>query len=194
MTSREQDLPTKHDQAYERAIQLYRESRIWELTDAGFIMINGQYQRQLFTKEEFTALSLRWMTLPPPYNSVRRSVTISEDVARELPRLSSPQKIKYAMSLGWSLIGLRLDDIFSKPTPPYRETLKFNQQTPGMYFTMYRDEFLYRLILAHLEDDVINLAAGDGQDSIPWITSFTEEVGKLATQRFPGLWDYSPLD
>ncbi len=181
---------TKHDKAWEKVTQFYQEPMVWELVDAGFVNEDQRYQRQPFTKDGFIQLCLKWMVLPQPYQSRRNQVSIAEEVATELPRLSSARKIKEASSGSWGFIGLSLDDIFSKPTPPYRHNMKM----PGVNHVIYRDEFLYRLILAHLEDDVRQLATRDGLKPDSWILDLTQEVGILAEKRFPGLWDHSPLE
>lgn len=182
---------TRHGLAWQRVREFFDQEMVWTLADVGFVRVDGQqFRKEPFTRNAFTELCLRWQATSLP--SSRSNVRISEEVATDLSHLSAPEQIAYASQVGWSRLGLRLDDIFSGPTI-MRNDVRLQGQWGGSPTEMRQDEYLYRLILAHLEGDVYILAAEMGMNPHIWMRGFQRRLGMLADQRFPGLGDHTPV-
>lgn len=121
-----------------------------------------------------------------PGQYVKKNVSIAEEVAQELPRLSTPRQIKTAMKGEWSFLRARLDDFLGKPTN-YRNETTFKQKSFLGNFLLRQDDFLYLLILTHLEGDVETIIQREGVDLVVWIADFKRVLEKRSLQRFPGL-------
>lgn len=185
----EKQIPSRRDLARQKAKEFFEQEMVWTMTDAGFVKIDDHYQRQPYSRESFVELCLKWKATS--LDSRRSNVRISEEVAANLPRLSSPNKIAKATQFGWEPIRLGLNHIFSEPTirrNNLRLQVKWGQGTA----VIRQDDFLYVLILIHLEDDVERFASAEKKDPIDWLIEFEKELNVLADQRFPGLWDHQP--
>lgn len=184
--SQEKQIPNKRDLAWQKVKEFSDQEMVWTMADAGFFKIGDHYQRETFSRESFTQLCLRWRATSM-YSS-RPNVRILEEMATYLPRYSSAKQIARATQFGWEILSLQLDKIFSRPTVQ-RNDIRLEVKWGRMTGVIRQDDFLYRLALTHLEDDVERFAAEDKKDPIDWLVEFEKELGILADQRFPGLWE-----
>lgn len=147
----------------------------YTMGDVGFVEINGCWIQIPYTDQGFRNLALKWRFSSKVEVLALNRISISDELAFNLPRSSSGHQIGLALLEVYSPVGDSLRAIFPRPKEVRHQTLQ-----PNTKYTRTKDDFLYNLIIVHLESHLRMLASADSIDPVPWGKSFEKLTGQLA--------------